>query len=56
MKVYVGYIMGDYAHAIFMSSKKEKVEKALKECRSNRQKWIEKYDVNDNNLIKLDCD
>lgn len=56
MKIYVGYIMGDYAHAIFMSAKKEKVEKALKECNTDRTKWIEKYDVDNNNLIELDCD
>lgn len=56
MKIYVGYILGDYAHAVFMSANKQKVEKALDECPTRNYKWVEEYDVKGNDLIELDCD
>lgn len=56
MKIYIGYILGDYAHAVFMSANKQKVEKALDECPTRNYKWVEEYDVKGNDLIELDCD
>lgn len=56
MKIYVGYILSDYATAVFMSAKREKVKKALDECNTRNSKWIEAYDINGNNLIELECD
>lgn len=32
MIIYVGYILGDYAHAVFISGNKNKVQKALDDC------------------------
>lgn len=56
MKIYIGYILGDYAHAIFMSASKQKVEKALNECSTRNYKWVEEYNVKGDNLIELDSD
>lgn len=53
MKVYVGYILSDYTTAVFMSTKREKVRKALDECDTRNSKWIEAYNIDSNNLIKL---
>ena len=54
--IYVGYILGDYAHAVFLSENKDKVQKALDNCPTKRPKWIEKYIIDENELIELDCD
>lgn len=56
MKIYVGYILDDYATAVFMSAKREKVKKALDECNTRNSKYIKAYDIDNNNLIDLDCD
>lgn len=56
MKIYVGYILGDYAHAVFMSASKQKVEKALNECPTRNYKWVEEYNIKDDTLFELDCD
>lgn len=56
--IYVGYIMSDYAHALWISGKKSTVEKAITNYKNRGGKcmtWIEKYQVS-NNLIELDCD
>lgn len=56
MKVYVGYILGDYAQAVFMSKNEQEVFKALDNCPTNRPMWVSEYDLAENNLIELDCD
>lgn len=59
MKIYVGYILGDYATALFVSANKEKVEKELEKLKSKfkrpRITWIEDYELKDNNVIELNC-
>ena len=53
MIVYVGYVMGDCAQALFMSLDKEKVEQKLKDVLGRT--WTEEYNLTDN-VIELDCD
>ena len=58
MYIYVGYVLSDYAHALWVSKSKQTVERAIKEYEKrggNRPTWIEKYEVTDK-LIELDCD
>ena len=58
MYIYVGYVLSDYAHALWISKNKHTVEQAIteyKERGGNRLTWIEKYEVTDK-LIELDCD
>ena len=56
MIIYVGYILGDYAHAVFIGGNKNKVQKALDDCPTRNLKWIEEYIIDENELIELDCD
>ena len=56
MKIYVGYIIGDYSHACFMGTDRNKIQKALDDCPTNRPKYIEEYEINDNTVIELDID
>lgn len=59
MKIYVGYILGDYATPLFVSANEEKVEKELEQLKSkfNRPRitWIEEYELEENNVIELNC-
>lgn len=58
MCIYVGYVLSDYAHALWISKNKQTVEQAIKEYEKRggkRPTWIEKYEVTDK-LIELDCD
>lgn len=55
MKIYVGYILSDYACALYMGRDKNNVQKKLDEL-DNRHKWIEEYELNNSNVIELDCD
>lgn len=58
MFIYVGYVLSDYAHALWVSASKTTVEKAINDYRKrggNRPTWIERYKVS-NQLIELDCD
>lgn len=59
MKIYVGYILADYATPLFVSTDEEKVEKELEKLRAKfnypRITWIEEYELKDNNLIELNC-
>lgn len=57
MKVYVGYILGDYAIAACMGLKESAVEDRLKSYPTKRTKWVEEYELDDpNEVIELDCD
>lgn len=55
MKIYVGYILSDYACPLFVSRDKTNIKKRLDEV-DNRHKWIEEYELGNNNVIELDCD
>lgn len=58
MIIYVGYVLGDYAHALWMSANKATVEKAISDYKrrgGRRPTWIEEYKIT-NELIELDCD
>lgn len=59
MKIYVLYIMGDYAHAVYMSLKEQMCEKELENYRKRggrRNAWIEEYDFSKAKGYELDCD
>ena len=55
MKIYVGYISYDYAHAVCVSLNKSKVEQYLAELQ-NDIKWVKAYDLNKDTISELDCD
>ena len=56
MKIYVGYVLGDYAHALCVGLNKQSVEKTLKSYPTKRPKWVEAYELKENKVIELDCD
>ena len=55
MKIYVGYILSDYACPLFVSRDKTNIQKRLDKL-DNRHKWIEEYELGNNNVSELDCD
>lgn len=59
MKVYVLYILSDYAHAIYMSVNEKACEREMEACRkrgAKRNMWIEEYDFSKEEEYELDCD
>ena len=59
MKVYVLYILSDYAHAVHMSTERHLCEREMKECERRgvrRAMWIEEYDFSKSKEYDLDCD
>lgn len=56
MTIYVGYILGDYAQALFMSTDRKQVKEALDAIDSKRPTYIVGYIIKGKELIELDCD
>lgn len=57
MKVYVVYVLGDYAHAVFMSTDKAKAQDKMKKLRNrNITTYIRSYDFSTSKSFDLDCD
>lgn len=56
MKIYIGYILSDYSCAVCMGLDKNSVQKNLDSIPVNRSKWIEGYELNKKDVVKLDCD
>ena len=60
MKIYVGYMGGDYAHALFLGTNKEKIEEQLAKVKGPYKwqppKWIEEYELKEGKVIELNCD
>ena len=59
MKVYVGYVLSDYSHALWMSSNRKTVKEAIdnyKKEGGTLTTWITAYDISNKQLIELDCD
>ena len=57
MTIYIGYIINDYACALYMSTDREKVKKELKKIEGGRRNtYIVGYIIKGNELIELDCD
>ena len=58
MFIYVGYVLSDYAHALWISANKVTVEKAITSYRKKGGRCstqIKRYEIT-NKLIELDCD
>ena len=59
MKIYVLYVLSDYAHAIYISVNKQMCEKEMENYRKRggrRSAWIEEYDFSKAKEFELDCD
>lgn len=56
MKIYVGYVLGDYACALCVGLDKRSVENNLKSYGIKRPTWVEEYELNKNEVVELDCD
>jgi hypothetical protein len=54
--IYVGYIISDYAHALFMSTDRNKVKAELAKIPERNITYIVGYILKGNELIELDCD
>ena len=54
-KVYVGIVLSDYATPVCMGLDKQKVEEKMKSYKLlERSWWIEKYNLNENNVIEFE--
>ena len=59
MKVFILYILGDYAQAIYMSKYKDACERERQRLIKNgitRRMWIEEYDFSKYNSFELESD
>lgn len=59
MKIFILYILGDYAQAIFMSRYKDACEAEKQKLIKNgisRSMWIEEYDFSRHNSFELESD
>ncbi len=59
MKVFILYILGDYAQAIYMSKYKDACERERQRLTKNgitRRMWIEEYDFSKYNSFELESD
>ena len=59
MKVFILYVLGDYAQAIFMSKYKDACEAERQKLIKNgvvRSMWIEEYDFSRYNSFELESD
>lgn len=55
MKIYIGYVLGDYAEAYCMSADRNKVEEELRNVhkRTKLLTWIKEREVNKNTFFKF---
>lgn len=59
MKIFILYILGDYAQAIYMSKYKDACEAEKRRLIKNgisRSMWIEEYDFSRHNSFELESD
>ena len=54
--IYIGYIISDYAHALFMSTDRKKVKAELAKIPTHDTTYIVGYILKGSELIELDCD
>ena len=53
MKIYIGYVLGDYAEAYCMSANRSKVEEVIQGVRKRTRllTWIKEKEINKNTLF-----
>ena len=56
MIIYVGYIIGDYSHAVCMGFDKKTVQAQLDSYPTKRPKYIEEYILDTHDVVELDSD
>ena len=58
MKVYVGYVMFDYATPMCIGLDRSKVQKYLNTNSywKNKSKWIDCVELNGKEIVELECD
>ena len=59
MKVYVLYILSDYAHSVHISTEEHLCEREMAECTKRgvrRPMWIEEYDFSEAKEFELNND
>lgn len=58
MKVYVVYIMSDYATALFMTTDRVKADCKSREYEDTlgRDSWVVEYDFTNQKSFELECD
>lgn len=56
MKIYVLYVLGDYAHAIFMSKDRKDCELVKQTLLTKLRTYIAEYDFSKQSCFDLDCD
>lgn len=59
MKIFVLYVLYDYAQAMYMSKNKKdcEVEKQrLADLGISRKMWVKEYDFSNQDSFELDCD
>ncbi len=59
MTIYVGYVLSDYATAIYMGKDYKQVKSKIDEAKKRTGHptyFIKSYDIKDNCVIELDCD
>lgn len=55
MKIYIGYVLGDYAEAYCMSANRSKVEEEMQNVRKRTRllTWIKEKEINKNTFFKF---
>lgn len=57
MKIYIVYVLADYATAVFMTTDKSQAQEEMRKLKNrNLKAYIESYDFSISKSFDLDCD